>query len=110
MRYINNIEKCDCCGKTFNGTSINIHGSYEYIKHTNFSNNIKVMFYRTKELMGDKRVDRIVEEFFEDGNSQINKNDAIEFLECLKHYKYSDNELLQKVCYRIQEKIDIILE
>lgn len=104
MKYV--VEECDICGKRFDGIAVNIHGSYEYIHHTNFSNNIGVMFARTKELTGTNRVDAIVEEFFTDGNNRINKDDAIEFLECFKHYNYQDTELLNKVFIKIQECID----
>lgn len=106
MRYTSTTEECDCCGKTFNGMQINIHGSYDYIHHTNFSNNIRVLFGRTEELTGSKRVSAIVKEFFTDGNNRVNKQDAIEFLECFKHYNYPDKELLQEVFKKIQIKID----
>lgn len=107
MRYTRSTtEICDCCGKRFSGAAINIHGSYDYINHTNFSNNIRVMFGRTKELTGDKRVNAIVNEFFTDGNKKVKKADAIEYLECFKHYDYPDKELLQQVFDKIQEKID----
>lgn len=102
------VERCRVCGKEFHGVPVNIHGSYEYIKHTNFSNNIGVMFARTKNLTGDERVDAIVEEFFEDGNDQINKNDAIEFLECFKYYTKQDKELLDKVFAKIQKRINMM--
>lgn len=106
MRYTSTTEICDCCGKRFYGSQINIHGSYDYIHHTNFSNNIRVLFGRTDDLAGDKRVNAIVKEFFTDGNEKVKKQDAIEFLECFKHYNYPDKELLNKVFIKIQEKID----
>jgi hypothetical protein len=108
MRYNTTTEICDVCGKIFKGTPINVHGSYEYINHTNFSFNIRVLFGRTKELTGEERVNAIVKEFFTNGNEKLSKTDAIEFLECFRHYKYSDKELLQKVFKKIQEKIDIM--
>ena len=46
--------------------------------------------------------------FFQDGNKKINKTDAIEFLECFKHYKYGDKELLEEVFEKIQNKIDVM--
>ena len=107
MRYTETVEICDVCGKRFHGVPINIHGSYEYIKHTNFSFNIPVMFGRTKNIQRNKRADAIVEEFFEDGNKTISKEDAIEFLECFKHYqKCGDKELMDEVFEKIQNKID----
>ncbi len=99
------IEKCKVCGKRFYGEAINVHGSYDYIHHTNFSHNIRVLFGRTTELSGDERVNAIVEEFFTLGREDLNKTDAIEFLECFKHYKYSDESLLQDVFRKIQERI-----
>ena len=108
MRFTTTTEICDCCGKIFGGRAINVHGSYDYIRHTNFSNNIKVMFGRTENVVGNKRVNAIVREFFEDGNNKRNKSEAIEFLECFKHYNYPDKELLQQVFDKIQEKIDIM--
>lgn len=107
MRYTETIEICDVCGKRFYGMPINNRGSYDYIHHTNFSNNIHVMFARTKDKPKDKRVDAIVKEFFTDGNKKISKADAIEFLECFKHYKRCDDkELLEEVLNKIQTKID----
>lgn len=106
MRLVETTEICDVCGKKFYGAAINVHGSYDYIKHTNFSNNIRVLFGRTKDIDRNKRADAIVEEFFYDGNDKISKDDAIEFLECFKHYKYDDKELLEEVFAKIQAKID----
>lgn len=106
MRCTSTVEICDVCGKRFNGMAINVHGSFEYIHHTNFSNNIRVLFGRTDDLQGDKRVNAIVNEFFTDGNNKVNKQDAIEFLECFRHYICPDKELLNKVFDKIQEKID----
>ena len=103
MRYI--VEVCDVCGKEFYGMPINNHGSYEYIRHTNFSNNINVMFYRTKDIPRNKRAVAIAKEFFIDGNDKIKKDEAIEFLKCLKHYNYSDKELLEEVFQEIQNLI-----
>ena len=40
MRYAQTVEICSVCKKKFYGMPINVHGSYEYIHHTNFSNNI----------------------------------------------------------------------
>lgn len=108
MRFTTTTEVCNCCGKIFGGMAINVHGSYDYIHHTNFSNNIRVLFGRTDNLQGDKRVNAIVKEFFADGNNKVNKQDAIEFLECFRHYNYSDKDLLQQVFDKIQEKIDIM--
>lgn len=105
MRYTESVEVCDVCGKRFFGSSINIHGSYDYINHTNFSNNIGTLFAWTKELSGSERVDAIVEEFFND-DEQISKEDAIEFLECFKHYNYPDRQLLNEVFKKIQDRID----
>lgn len=106
MSCVSNMEICRCCGKTFNEIAINIHGSYDYIHHTNFSNNIRVLFNRTDNLTGDDRVNAIVKEFFTNANDDISKYDAIEFLECFKHYNYSDVELMHKVFYNIQKTID----
>jgi len=94
------------CKKRFYETPINVHGSLKYIKHTNFSNNIGVMFARAKDVHGNKEVDVIVNEFFTDGNEKVNKEDAIEFLECFKHYKHQDSELLEEAFKKIQSKID----
>jgi hypothetical protein len=102
------IEKCKICGKRFNGEAINVHGSYDYIHHTNFSYNIRVLFGRTTELTGEERVNAIVEEFFTMGHKELNKTEALEFLECFKHYDYSDKELLQNVFKKIQERIDMM--
>lgn len=108
--YIETHEICRVCGKRFYGVPVNIHGSYEYINHTNFSNNIGVMFARTKGLPREQRADAIVKEFFIDfidGNDdKVNKKDAIEFLECFKHYKCDDKELLEEIFDKIQIKID----
>ena len=107
MRYTETIEICDVCGKRFYGVPINNHGSYDYINHTNFSNNIHVMFARTRDITRSKRVNAIVKEFFEDGNEKISKEDAIEFLECFKHYnRCDDKELLEEVFANIQRQID----
>lgn len=106
MRYIETIETCDVCGKKFAGIPINIHGSYDYINHTNFSNNIGVLFARTKDIPQDKRVDAIVKEFFENDGEKLNKLDAVEFLECFKHYNYPDRELLSNVFEKIRNKIE----
>lgn len=106
MRYTETIEICDMCGKRFYGAPINKHGSYDYIVHTNFSNNIVVLFARTKDVPQDKRADAIVKEFFENGIEKLNKQKAIEFLECFKHYKYPDEKLLNDVFEKIQKKID----
>ena len=38
MRYAQTVEICNVCKKKFYGMPINVHGSYEYIHHTNFSN------------------------------------------------------------------------
>ena len=97
---------CDCCGKEFNGIPINIHGTHEYIKHTNFSNNIRVLFCRTKDVPYENRADAIVKEFFENSNEKISKVEAIEYLECFKYYKHEDTELLNEVFTKIQSKID----
>lgn len=107
MRYTKTIEICNVCGKRFYGVPINNHGSHDYIKHTNFSNNIHIMFARTKDVPRNKRADAIVKEFFEDGNKKINKKDAMEFLECFKHYNHCDDkELLEEVFDKIQHRID----
>ena len=107
MRNITIFETCDVCGKKFYGEPINIHGSYAYIKHTNFSNNIGVMFARTNNIPKEDRADAIMEEFFKDGNDSISKEDAIEFLKCFKHYKKCDDkELLEGVFSKIQSRID----
>lgn len=100
------MEVCNVCGKVFNGEAINVHGSYEYIKHTNFSNNIHVIFARTKNIEKSKRVDAIVKEFFDLAEGEkTSKSDHLEFLECFKHYKYDDTDLLEKVF----EKIKILI-
>lgn len=106
MRYTETVEICDVCGKRFYGMPINNHGSYDYINHTNFSNNIRAMLCRTEEVKPEKRAETIVKEFFKSGNERISKSDAIEFLECFKHYKYHDKELLTEVFNKIQSKID----
>ena len=108
MRYAQTVEICSVCKKKFYGMPINVHGSYEYIHHTNFSNNIRTLFARTKNISKCKRADVIVKGFFQDGNKKINKTDAIEFLECFKHYKYGDKELLEEVFEKIQNKIDVM--
>lgn len=103
-------EVCKVCGKRFYGSPINNHGSYEYIKHTNFSHNIRVLFGRTKNLDGSEKADAIVEEFFTDGNENISKKDAIEFLECFKHYDYPDKQLLDEIFNKIQDRINLMKE
>lgn len=109
MRYTNTIEVCDVCGKKFNGVAVNNHGSYEYIRHTNFSNNIGVLFARTRNVVRGNRADAIVEEFFSI-NDDASKAELIEFLECFKHYHYDDKDLLNEVFQKIQHEIDHMLE
>jgi len=104
MRYMEEI--CDVCGKRFSGVAINNHGSYDYINHTNFSHNISRIFSGTEDMEIGERINTIVKEFFTDGNKQIGKDDAVEFLECFKHYRYHDKELLEEVFQRIQNRID----
>ena len=67
MRYTQTVEICSVCKKKFYGMPINVHGSYEYIHHTNFSNNIRTLFARTKNISRNKRVDAIVKYFFKMG-------------------------------------------
>lgn len=109
MRYTNIIEVCDVCGKKFNGVAINNHGSYEYIRHTNFSNNIGVLFNRTKDIPKEDRADAIVKEFFSN-NDDASKTEIIEFLECFKHYRYEDKDLLNEIFQKIQHEIDYMLD
>ena len=108
MRYTQTVEICSVCKKKFYGMPINVHGSYEYIHHTNFSNNIRTLFARTKNISRSKRANAIVKYFFQDGNEKISKTDAIEFLECFKHYKHDDKELLEEVFEKIQNRIDVM--
>jgi len=61
MYYYNGIHfniplTCSICGKEFKNR-------VEYIKHTNFSNNIKVMFHITKDLDYPDKVIGLVNEF-----------------------------------------------
>lgn len=109
MRYAENIEVCDVCGKKFNGVAVNRHGSYEYIRHTNFSNNIGVLFARTRNIPNENRADAIVKEFFSI-NDDASKSEIIEFLECFKHYPYDDKDLLNEVFQKIQYEIDHMLD
>lgn len=109
MRYTENIEICDVCGKRFSGIAVNIHGSYEYIRHTNFSNNIGVLFARTKNIPKEDRADAIVKEFFSISHA-VSKTELIEFLECFKHYRYDDKDLLNEVFQKIQHEIDNMLD
>lgn len=108
MRFVTVNEVCNVCGKKFYGNPINVHGSYEYIRHTNFSNNIGVLFGRTKDIPKEKRASAIVEEFFAI-NDDASKTEIIEFLECFKHYSYDDKELLEEVFQKIQAKINMML-
>jgi hypothetical protein len=100
MRY----EVCDICGKTFHGSPINGHGSYEYIKHTNFSNNIRIIFGRTDKLEGDSRVSAMLKEFVELVEDIRN---LPEFFECLRHYKpkEEDRKYLDELLERIESTV-----
>ena len=101
------MEICNVCGKVFNGKAINVHGSYDYIKHTNFSNNIHVIFARTKNIDKSERMDAIVKEFFEvAGREEASKSDHLEYLECFKHYSCGDADLLESAYKKIQKVIE----
>lgn len=99
-------EKCKVCGKVFNGEAVNIHGSYDYIKHTNFSNNIYAIFAAAKNVDKSKRFNVIVNKFFEIAEEEAPKSDHLEHLECLKHYKYIDHNLLENACVKIKKAIE----
>jgi hypothetical protein len=74
-------ERCERCGKGFNGVAVNIHGSLDYIRHKNVAFNAAICVIRAK---GDEK--KLVEEIF----ALISREypigeDVLGIIECIKY-------------------------